>query len=186
MARRKVPRDENGLPLPKLLVTYRCKGCGVKFKATIYQGDPDPDCPNLECSTTQTSIGFDPSTGRAPSMGGSLGVRAFDEATSIVMADQGLTNLSDAPREGDSMAPKLPIAQQRVADAVFDPAARARLFGGGHPLNRLARGAGVAGGMPPVNIQPSADYRDPIQAIHAARSSPPTHIIAGDSVKATR
>lgn len=183
MARRKVPRDANGQPLPKLLVTYRCKGCGVKFRATVYDGDPDPDCPNLECATTQTSIGFNPAAGRAPSVGGSLGVRAFDAATGIVMQDQGLTNLSDAPREGDSMAPKLPIAQQRVADAMFDSGARQRLFGGGNVLNRIAGGHRAGGGVPPINLQPSADYRDPIAPIHAARASPPTHIIAGDSVR---
>lgn len=187
MARRKVPRDANGQPLPRLLVTYRCKGCGVKFRSTVYDGDPDPACPNLECSTVQTSVGFDPGGGRAPSVGGSLGVRAFDTATSIVMEDQGLTNLSDAGRAGDSMAPKLPIAQQRVADAMFDAGARQRLFGGGHPLNRIARGAGVAsGGMPSIQLQPSNDYRDPMAALHEARPPVPTRVIAGDSVRPAR
>lgn len=181
MARRKVPRDANGVPLPKLLVTYRCRVCAMRFKATIYEGDPDPACPNLDCQTVQTPIGLDVSAGRVPAIGGSHHTRAFDAATQIVMEDQKLTNLSDATREGDSMAPKLPHAQQRVADAIFDPRARARLFGGntvGGLMNRLA-GAGAAGAA--SIVQPSQDYRDPIAAIHNVKSSPPTNIIASDT-----
>lgn len=178
MARRKVPRGPDGLPLPKLLVTYRCKVCAVKFKATIYDGDPDPACPNLECGEVQTAIGLDVAGGRAPSVGGSLGTRAFDRATDIVMQDQHLTNLSDAKYEGDSMAPKLGHAQQKIADSMFDPKARAEVFGGmrggGSLLNRIAgQGAGAASSL----IQPSRHYRDPIAPIHAARSAPPVNII---------
>ena len=178
MARRKVPRDANGVALPKLLVTYRCKVCAVKFKSEIYEGDPDPACPNLECGAVHHPIGLDVSAGRAPSVGGSIGVKAFDFATQTVMEDQHLTNLSDATRAGDSMAPKLGHAQQRVADAMFDPKARASLFGGmrggGSVLNRIAQG-GVQ--QAPITVQPSAHYRDPIAPIHAAAVAPPIRFV---------
>ena len=84
------------------------------------------------------------------------------------------------------MAPKLPIAQQRIADSMFDPRARKQLFGGGHPLNRIAQGLGAGGGMPPINIQPSADYIDPIAPLHQAKAEAATRIVAGDRVRPNR
>ena len=56
-----------------------------------------------------------------------------------------------------------------------------------HPLNRIARGAGVAsGGMPPIQLPPSNDYRDPVAALHEARPPVPTRVIAGDSVRPSK
>jgi hypothetical protein len=183
MARKKARRGPDGLLLPQMMVTFRCRVCAVKFKAKLYADDPDPACPNLDCGVVQTPIGLDVAAGRAPSVGGSLTAKATDMAAEMVMQDHGMTDLQDAKREGDTMAPKLSIAQQRIADGMFDPKARAAVFGGqqqqqNNPmagaLNRIARnGMGAAQQL----VQHSNDYRDPIAPLHAAKTKPRYDII---------
>lgn len=61
--------------------------------------------------------------GRAPAqIGKSNTVKAIDLAADIAMKDYGLSDLKDNVRQGESMAPALPPAQQRLADNFFNPA----------------------------------------------------------------
>jgi hypothetical protein len=58
--------------------------------------------------------------GRAPAtIGQNIRVKAVDETARIVMEDGHYTDLRDNIREGEAMAPKLPQAQQALADAMF-------------------------------------------------------------------
>lgn len=169
---------------PKMAITFRCRTCAMKFRVEQYDDDPDPKCPNLECGAVQTPIGMDVGGGRAPAIGGSLNTRAMDTATRMVMEDQGLTDLQEAKREGDTMAPKLSTTQQRMADSMFDPAARKALLGRarGNPLanriNALARGGAAAAGVQVAAANANqAPAVDPIAAIHRAQTRPPVHFV---------
>ena len=155
---------------------FRCKGCGLTFRAATREGDPDPACPNLQCGAVQTSIGLDVAAGKAPGIGGGAMVKAMDYTANQVMSDYGMTDLASA-REGESMAPKLPPEQQRRADAMFDPKLRAEVFGGGgmmgQMVNAMAGNAIASAGMPtrPGEI-------DGISAIHNQRFKPPVTLLS--------
>ena len=57
---------------------------------------------------------------RAPGLiGASVMVKAVDATAEIVMQDYKLTDLKDNVRAGESIAPKLPPAQQALADGMF-------------------------------------------------------------------
>ena len=175
---KKIRRGADGLPLQGYLITYRCRVCAVKFKAEVYDGDPDPTCPNLDCGAVQTPVGMDVAEGRAPSIGGSLVARATDAAAQMVMEDHKMTDLQDATREGDTMAPRLTIAQQRVADGMFSAQKRQQSMGQGGgmaaAMNRIARqGVGAASAL----VQRDSNAVDPIAAIHSAKVKPPIHVV---------
>lgn len=53
-------------------------------------------------------------------------VKAIDYTAEITMKDYGLTDLRDA-RQGETMAPKLPMQQQKMADNFFNPGANPAL-----------------------------------------------------------
>lgn len=60
--------------------------------------------------------------GEAPGIVGQKNVvKAIDMAAEIAMKDFGLTDLRDDCRQGESAAPKLPPAQQKMADTMFTP-----------------------------------------------------------------
>src|SRR5579863_2292425 len=111
------------------VLTMRCTKCGLKWKQRSKTQHPKRSrCPNAECGKINREIGFDP-TGTAPAIGGSIMTRAIDKTAQIVMEDHKLSDLRDNVREGDIMAPKLPAAQQQMADSLFNPAANPRLSG---------------------------------------------------------
>ena len=61
-------------------------------------------------------------SGQAPGIvGANNQVKAIDIAADIAMKDYGLTDLKDNVRQGDTMAPPLPPAQQQMADTMFTP-----------------------------------------------------------------
>lgn len=152
---------------PLIHYRFRCTECGLRFRAATYEDDPPPECPNEDCGKVQTPIGLDVAAGKAPGIGGHPFVKAMDKTADMVMADYGMTDLASA-RQGESMAPKLPPAQQERADAMFNPAARAS-WGGGNPMMMAAMQAISA--MPPDTGQGI----DPIGAIHHQRYRPPVH-----------
>lgn len=132
----------------KFQLTLRCKNWRCDhhrkpYKRTVYVPDgesiddqPNPPCP--KCSKKakvedteeqpQAALPITPmeewiENGKGPAqIGKSNTVKAIDMAADIAMQDYGLTNLKDNVREGESMAPSLPPAQQRLADTFFTPA----------------------------------------------------------------
>lgn len=162
---------------PAVFYRFQCKSCALKFRAKLYDGDPDPDCPN--CSVTQTPIGMDVGGGKAPLVGGNVMVRAMDATAKAVMEDHGMTDLRSA-RQGESMAPKLPPAQQAQADAMFNPARRGEMFGGGNMLGQAFAGV-AASAMAGANFSAANTQGggiDPIATIHQKRYKPPIRVVA--------
>lgn len=169
-------RKKRGTPI---LYRFRCTGCGLRFRAKIYEDDPDPPCPNADCGTVQTPIGLDVAAGKAPGIGGNALVKSMDQTADMVMQDYGMTDLHSA-RHGESMAPKLPPNQQARADAMFDPKKRAEAMGGGNPLLAAAMSQIVAGGIAAAGNQNQGGI-DPIGAIHSQRYKPPVRLLTDKS-----
>ena len=98
-----------------------CKSCGHVWTRYADAADSKPKkCPNKKCGQLQMSIGFDPTSGRAPGIvGANNSVKAVDMAAQIAMEDYGLTDLKDNVRPGESMAPPLAPVQQQKADSFF-------------------------------------------------------------------
>ena len=139
----------------------------------------DPPCPKCRAKARKRR-GLD-MNGRAPAVGGSLVVRAVDTTAEIVMEDHGMTNLRDDAREGESMAPKLPPAQQAMADNFFKrPTRRGNAPGIFGMSNQSIINAAVNGRFK------TADTVDPVATQHRAKERPPIRIVAGDGVKPGR
>lgn len=116
-------------------------------------------------------IGMDFASNRAPGIiGTNVHVKAIDETAKIVMEDYGHTDMRDDVRPGETMAPKLPPAQQAAADNYFGGGRKREL--GGVNLARHARAA-MAGAL----VDPGSTNRS-IGSVHAARVRPPVHIVA--------
>lgn len=111
-------------------ITFECGKCGHRWVRTL-KAEPrkDPPCPNRRCVEVSRLAELERENenlrcmleeGRAPaSIGQNLRVKAVDETARIVMEDQHLTDLRDNVRMGETMAPKLPQAQQALADSMF-------------------------------------------------------------------
>jgi hypothetical protein len=114
----------------------RCVRCGIKWsRKTTNPESRDPPCPNLACGEQREPVGIDFSMQKAPGIVGmSTQTKAIDETAKIVMEDYGMTDLRsdvragdpDRPGSGETMAPKLPPAQQAAADNFFQPQGRAK------------------------------------------------------------
>lgn len=157
---------------------YHCRKCGNKWKARDNKklDDPVPACPNLACGEVQTPIGMDLTLNKAPAFGGNnIQNKAIDETAKIVMEDHGLTDLRSDVGPAESMAPKLPPAQQARADSFFGaPRGQrgSRFFGRPNMADHAAaamRGTLADRGQP-----------NPIETMHQQRVTPPVHIVAGD------
>ena len=95
---------------------------------------------------------------RAPSViGDKPVVRAVDTTADIVMQDYGMTDLKDNIREGDSVAPKLPAPQQRMADGFFGGKAvqAERGQGNGERLSQLIRARALSGRYRGMSVNPN-------------------------------
>lgn len=158
--------------MPQVRVTLRCKSCSHVYKRIIPDiTAPDPPCP--QCKKAMKSKKVDWSDGRAPGIGGNnIMNKAIDETAKIVMEDGKLTDLHDTNlRQGDSMAPKLPPAQQAKVDSFWGGPKR-----GQHRANidtrALARNAmagAYRGGTP-----------NPVAVTHSQKIKPQIRIVAGD------
>lgn len=120
---------------------FRCTHCQTKWKGKLATLDsPNPPCPNLNCAEIAGIISskhrqeneaavafeFDPA-GKPPAMGGATIVKAIDYTAEMVMQEHQMTNLKDNLRDGDSMAPPLPVAQQKAADSFFSAGANSQI-----------------------------------------------------------
>lgn len=168
--------------MPKYRLSLHCHGCGHNWKKAVSASDrdtvdsiPNPPCP--KCKKRQKSRGMDFSSGRAPSVGGSVMARAIEESARIVMEDHKMTDLKDHLREGETMAPSLPPQQQAKVEA----------FWGGPKRQRLREAI-------PSNLQPTqlgnaalaGAYRgqpDVVGAMHRAKSGLKTNVVASDRPK---
>ena len=159
--------------MPDWRIKCRCLSCGARYSA-IRKADSeealamkrDPPCP--KCRKRQKAVrGMDVSEGKAPSVGGSIPVRAMDETMRIVSEDQGFTDLRTTVHEGESMAPALPPRLQSMADNFFSPKARPR---GGQNMARMQMMQGAiqnAMSGQALREQESAGGVNPVAELHA-------------------
>jgi hypothetical protein len=173
-------------------VAFCCERCGKEF-SRIYKSVPkkDPPCPNPKCVEAYviaeqqkeiTNLKAMLESGKAPAhLGANNTVRAVDTTAEIVMSDYGMTNLKDNIRDGESVAPSLPPAQQKAADNYFGggngnvrvpsliPGQAPRTVQASH-LNNLGRRA-MAGAFRHNSVSPLAVVPD------AARGQSPLTIV---------
>lgn len=176
-------------------ITFQCTKCGHQWIRTL-KAEPkrDPPCPNRRCVETSRLADLERENenlrrmleeGCAPAtIGQNIRVKAVDETARIVMEDGHYTDLRDNVREGETMAPKLPQAQQALADAMFSnkeaktpvistdgrrgmsiPSARLRAVG-----MRAIGGAYANNSVKPTAIIPSV--RPPMVAVKNDRYNP--------------
>ena len=158
-------------------ITIRCLTCSHRYKRTLRAASaealdrmPDPPCP--KCKTAaKAQRGMDVSAGRAPSVGGSLVVKATDYTANATMEDYGLTDLRSDVREGEMAVPKLPAAQQHKVD---------NFFGGPSAAQNRRRMQ-----VPTLKAAVSGRYMtpdtaNPLGAMSAKRERPPINIVASD------
>ena len=132
---------------------WRCRECGHKWKRTIATDNPlsvdDPACPACKKMKKATHGLQDiMDSGRAPAYTGqNVRVQAADQAAEIIMQDHKMTDIQGPTdtRIGESSVPKLPPAQQRMADAFFSPQKQLQAAGLGNKAGMIARNA-MAGG----------------------------------------
>lgn len=162
-------------------ITLRCTDCAHKWKRTVSSPDePDPPCP--QCAKQVQTIGLDVAAGRVPAIGGNPAVKAMDFTMEAVSQDYGFTDLRTDAREGEAMAPKLPPAQQAMADAMFNPQLRRKAMGSNGRamaprLNGIVQNA-MAGGY-------TAPEHDPIAKLHAQHqkgSKIKANYVVGDGI----
>jgi hypothetical protein len=163
-------------------ITLRCTECAHKWKRTVVDpNEPDPPCP--ACAKQTQNIGLDVAAGKVPAIGGNLSVKAMDDTLEMVAADYGFTDLRTDAREGETMTPKLPPAQQTIADSMFNPQLRRKAMGGNGramapKLAGMAANA-MAGGY-------SAPSHDPVAALHARHQQGEkikANYVVGDGVR---
>lgn len=169
--------------MTRFQVTISCTACGHRYKRIMTAPDadaleaiPDPPCPSCTKPLRQRGMKFN---GRAPSVGGSLVVRAVDHTAQIVMEDHKMTDLRSDVREGESMAPKLAPRLQAMADNMFT-----------RPKGRSNPAVGIMGMNPRAIVNAAVNGRfntsdtvNPIAIQHQKRDRPPIQIVGGDGVK---
>ena len=105
-------------------------------------------------------------------------IKAVDETANIVMEDYKIGDLPDRGlRTGDTMAPKLPPAQQAKADNFFGGGGKKR---GAGPFNASNITRMVNSGVLNPNVNGAIN---PVARTHAARIKPPVHVIASTDGK---
>lgn len=144
---------------------FVCDDCGHEFsRITTKPGGKVPACPTAACKEIRkmaTELKQAENFERIIESGippGHIGdktiVRAIDTTAEIVMQDYGMTNLQDNVRTGDMVAPKLPAAQQRMADGYFGGKAMADRAGvGKRQMDILGRRA-MAGAFRVMAVNP--------------------------------
>lgn len=177
--------------LPKQYdITCRCLLCSTAYTKRVSERaylrilngkQPDPPCPRKAC---RTAIADAEITRRARNMAQiieqqrapgtrSNGTVAYDATQEIVAQDYGMTNLNDASRAGDVMAPRLAPHLQTQADNFFGKKA-------GRPApnpamvaqNQRIAAAALGGSFAP------APGTSMIEQIHKAGYKPPVRIVA--------
>jgi hypothetical protein len=158
--------------MSRFRITCRCLDCGTKFKFMADTLDTE-DAPCPKCGRAEKKREFDLASGKAPSIGGNLTVKAMDLAANIAMEDHGLTDLKSDGRQGATMAPPIRADLQQAADSMFS----GKGMGGRtspimqrmKTLSAIARqpgGLSQLGGLRPPGVP------DPIAVVQAPRTRP--------------
>lgn len=117
-------------------ITFQCPRCEHTWSRT-YKAEPkvDPVCPSKSCGDKAmiadlakqvANLTAMIASGQAPAtIGANPKVKAVDATAEIVMQDHQLTDLKDGIRQGETMAPKLPVPMQKAADSFFSGRAKA-------------------------------------------------------------
>jgi hypothetical protein len=149
-------------------ITCECQRCGREFSWTAKTpGGKDRPCPRKACKTMARKEQVQREAEnlakiileqRAPGhIGDKVIVKAIDQTAEVVMKDYGMTDLKDNIRAGESMAPKLPPAQQQAADNMFSP--RKAMEGRGGMNSRQAELLGrraIAGAYRGMALNPAS------------------------------
>jgi hypothetical protein len=125
-----MPGEDEFMGARRYKVTYQCEKCNHIYHRT-FKAVPakDPPCPNKSCAEVSEIEQLKKQVENLTRMlesqtppahiGQKPVVKAVDTTAKIVMEDYSLTNLKDNIRTGETMAPKLPPAQQAAADGYF-------------------------------------------------------------------
>jgi hypothetical protein len=112
---------------PRYRHYFRCRQCATRFHVDRLTSDPakvkTPRCPRKACGgkakeSHVPDLGLDVAAGKFP-MTPSVHATAFDTALKFVAEDQGVTNILDHRRPGESSAPPLPSHLQKQADSFW-------------------------------------------------------------------
>lgn len=154
-------------------ITFECSKCGHLWTRT-YKAEPknNPSCPNKRCAEKSevadlkrqlANLTAMLQSGVAPAqIGNNIRTRAIDYTAEVVMHDNNLTDLKDNIRMGETMAPKLPPAQQKQADTLFATAGKTPVIGpsrGGSVSSKVLQRIGaraIAGGYANNSVKPTA------------------------------
>jgi hypothetical protein len=146
-------------------ITCQCDLCGTIYSYEVEKIPkkdrlcPDPICADMRRTKRSArevaNIEQIVETRRPPGhIGESVVVKAIDETAKIVMQDYGLTDLKDNIRAGDSVAPKLPAPQQRMADGFFGGGAMAERAGTNTRQAEMIRRRALGGAYRGMAINP--------------------------------
>ena len=151
-------------------ITFQCPQCEHIWSQT-FKAEPqkDPPCPNKYCADRRALVDLQRQvanltamleSGQGPAqIGNNVKIQAVDTTAKIVMEDNKLTNLRDDIRQGESMAPKLPVPMQAAADNFFSGGAAA--LGSGQNMTRMQKRMqalgqkAISGGMRDSSITPN-------------------------------
>jgi hypothetical protein len=112
---------------PRYRHFFRCSGCGNRFHVDRLTADSNkvktPKCPRKACvakvrQSHMPDIGMDVSAGRAPAAT-SIQAIAYDTALRWATEEQGVTNILDRPRQGESSAPPLEPRLQKLSEGFW-------------------------------------------------------------------
>lgn len=152
-------------------VTLRCETCHHKYKRIMRDLDQaDPPCPRC-AKPARLNAQVLKFNGKAPSVGGSLVVKATDYTAQATMEDYGMTDLRSDVREGETAAPKLAPHMQAQADSFFGGGGRKRVLG----MNPGQIMKAAVGGR-----FSSPDSINPVQMQHQRREKPAVNVVASD------
>ncbi len=161
-----MPDPEEFMGVRRYRVTFECAKCGHVYRKT-FKSIPkdDPPCPNPSCAEASRVAQLEKEvenlrrmleSGQPPAqIGKKVVVKAIDTTAEIVMQDYGLSNLKDGIRTGETMAPKLPPAQQAAADGYFGGQALKSAGVNKKQMDLLGRRA-ISGAFRSMSVAPSA------------------------------
>ena len=161
-----LPADPDEFMGPRRFrITCLCNRCNRQFSyVTTSVSAADRPCPRKKCKAAALqeeierkarNLAVIIAEQRAPGVvGDKIITKAIDATAQIVMEDHKMTDLQDNLRTGDIAAPKLPPAQQKLADGFFGGQAMAeRLNMKPRQMAALGRRA-MAGAFRNMSVNP--------------------------------
>ena len=171
-------------------IQCRCLRCGKPYSyVTAKISDYDRPCPRKRCKQAAVDEQVERAarnmaaiivSQRPPGhIGDSVIVKAVDATAQIVMEDHKMTDLQDNLRTGDMAAPKLPPAQQKLADGFFGGQAVAERNGvSSRQMQALGRRA-MAGAFRNMSVNPQI-------AVPGKKGESPLTLVRTEQLQDTR